>query len=101
MNRYIAHRPDDHTRVTGPDPAEVDEVGMLLRYAAQELTAKQRFAVRAFMYGWNDVEAGAMVGLSKQAIYEARKLGLRKMRLRLLELRIRSSADLLSPVGAL
>lgn len=94
--RARAERANAELRVTGPDPLEVDQAKLLLRYAAQELTAKQRFAIRAFMHGWNDVEAGKMVGATKQAIYEARKVGLRKMRRRLEELRIRSSADLLT-----
>lgn len=90
-----------HPRIQGRDPAEVDELKTLLRYAAQELTAKQRFAIKAFMYGWEDEEAGKLIGLTgRQGMYELRTRALRKMRLRLEELRIKSSADLLSEAKA-
>lgn len=88
-----------HPRIQGRDPAEVDELKTLLRYAAQELTAKQRFAIKAFMYGWEDEEAARLLGLDgRQAIYELRTKALNRMRMRLEELRIRSSADVLSGV---
>jgi hypothetical protein len=88
-------------RLTGRDPAEEDELKTLLRYAAQELTAKQRFAIKAYMYGWEDEEAGKMLGLTgRQGMYELRKRALQKMRMRLEELRIRQSSDVLSEIGS-
>lgn len=78
------------------DDSESSEVKLLLRYAAQELTDKQRYAIEAYMYGYDPTEAGLKIGLSRQAIYQFRKSGLRKMRRRLEELRIKSSSDLLT-----
>jgi hypothetical protein len=53
------------------------------------------------MYGWEDEEAGKMLGLTgRQGMYELRKRALQKMRMRLEELRIRQSSDVLSEIGS-
>jgi DNA-directed RNA polymerase specialized sigma24 family protein len=81
--------------MTHHDGAQADETRLLLRYAAKELTAKQRYCISSYISGISDEATGYRCGISRQAVRRARCLGLAKMRRRLEELRILSSADLL------
>ena len=78
------------------DQIELEETRLVLRHAAQDLTAKEKFAISVMLAGCGDIEARRKYGLSRQALYNARTRGLRRMRARLEALRIKSISDLLS-----
>ena len=79
----------------GERRAETAEVQLLLRWAASELTPREREAVRAFLLDLSLQEACATRQVSRQAIFMNRSTAFRKMRGRLAMLGILGSRDVL------
>lgn len=74
---------------------ELEDVRLLLRYAAQTLGRTQRAAILGFMEDRTDAEIGRELGLRRSAIFMSKRSALRKMRARLEKLGIRSASQLL------
>lgn len=76
--------------------SEIQEAGLLLRWAAQSLTQTERVALGVLADGGTLTAAAERRGCSKQAIQQAQRLGIAKMRRNLAALRISSTRDVLT-----
>jgi DNA-directed RNA polymerase specialized sigma24 family protein len=76
---------------------EMSEVRLLLRFAANHLTPRQREAlVSVVLNGQTDRDVAARTGVTFQAVYQARKKAVVLMRRKLATLRIHGIEDMLS-----
>jgi len=83
-------------RTTNGERAQLQELKLLLRYAASELSEIERKAAEGFAY---DIPQRAIatevIGFRRGAIYYAQHRAFRKMRARMERLGIRSVSDIL------
>jgi DNA-directed RNA polymerase specialized sigma24 family protein len=75
---------------------QLDEARLALRWAAAALTPVERAALDGFCLDRPDTETAKMMGVSRQAVWQAKMLGLKRMRRRLRQLRIERMEDLIA-----
>lgn len=80
--------------------AQIQEARLLLRWASADLNETERVAVAAWLTGESDQVAGAVRGVTRNAIWMARRSSFTKMRRRLERVGIRSTTDLVPAEGA-
>ena len=77
------------------DSAELEECRLALRYAMQDLTARQRICVHAF-YNRTVKEVAVELGIPHNCVHASCKRAFARMRKRLAELGIVKVSDILS-----
>lgn len=76
--------------------AEIQDARLVLKFVMQKLTDTERAAMAALVYEQPDRVPAEALGLTRQAIFEARNTALGKMRRRLARLGVHGTHDLLS-----